>query len=224
MRSLGRTALLGVLALISSAPPLLAMSAGIMGYSGKQRVICTACHDGGDVPRVDLSGPTSLDAGATGDFVFTVHSGNLGKQIAAGFNVAASDGALKTSPGQKEHLDGSELTHTSPKDNDDTGTAAWKFKWQAPTTPGNYILWGAGNSVNLNFATSGDNAAGTMLFVAVGGVATVTQTITTTPSVTRTPSSTPTSTLAAPTSTPTDVPSPTRTATATSSSTCAAGS
>jgi len=186
-----------------------AYSTGITGYSGKQRVICTQCHSGGDRPSVSFSGPTVVDPGNTQTYVFMVHSANIGKQTAAGFNVAASDGTLKTAPGQQERVVGGELEHIRPQRNDAGGNATWEFKWQAPTTPGNYILWGAGNSVNLDGTNSGDNAEATMLFVAVGGVPTITPTVAPdSPTPPAPATSTPTAVPASPSPTSTDLPSP----------------
>jgi hypothetical protein len=221
---------LAALALLLPARTLWAYSFGISGYSGRAGVICTACHGGGNAPSVSFSGPATLTPAETGTFTFIVTSAAPQRQIAAGFNIAASGGTLQTVFRQGTQLLGTELTHTQPKQNVG-GQATWDFKWTAPATPGNYILWGAGNSVNLNQTTSGDNAAGTMFFIAVGGVATVTPTITPPPSPTRTPSPAPTpsssatSTLAPATDTPTltqtptDTMTPTPTATATQSPT-----
>lgn len=224
-------------AMVALSPQLvLAYMTGIAGYSGKQGSICTACHSGGKVPSVAFSGPSILAPGASGDFTFTVTS-NGPAQVAAGFNVAASGGALAVVVGQGEQLCdpgvllcngvGQELTHTAPKNNNRTSQASWKFKWTAPTTPDNYTLWGAGNSVNLNQATTNDNAAGTMIFIAVGGVDTVTPTVPSTSSPTQTFSPTPAasspSVTPSPTGTPTNSPAstdtPTDTATATASPT-----
>jgi hypothetical protein len=212
------------MAFLLPTPTLWAYSAGISGYSGRAGAICTACHGGGNAPSVSFSGPATLIPGATGTFTFTVTSAAPERQIAAGFNVAASGGTLQTIFRQGGQLVVKELTHTQPKQNVG-GQATWDFKWTAPATPGNYILWGAGNSVNLNHTADGDNAAATMLFISVGDVATVTPTMTPSPSPTRTPSPAPTpsssatSTLAPATDTPTLTPTPTDTLTPTPTAT-----
>ena len=85
-----------------------------------------------------------------------------------------------------------EITHTGPKDNDQNGEAAWQFTWQAPTTPGVYVLFGAGNSVDASTTVEGDEAAIITLMITVGDVApTPTPTLTPTPSPTTTPTATP---------------------------------
>jgi hypothetical protein len=220
------------IAMVALSPQLLlAYMTGIAGYSGKQGSICTACHSGGKVPSVAFSGPSMLAPGASADFTFTVTS-NGPSQVAAGFNVAASAGALAVIVGQGSQLCdpgvllcngvGQELTHTTPKRNNLSHQASWKFKWTAPLTADNYILWGAGNSVNLNQTTSNDNAASTMIVIAVGGVDTVTPTVPSTPSPTRTLSPTPASspsTTTSPTDTPTNSPAPTDTPTETATAT-----
>jgi hypothetical protein len=212
-----RLLLLSLAGLSLFLPPriLLAHSNGISGYSGKQGVICNQCHSGGEPPTVTFFGPTTLNTGATGTFTFSVLS-NTATQTAYGFNVAGSGGTLQTVAGQNEQLFGrgetAEITHTQPKPNGaQSPGASWQFKWKAPATPGNYVLWGAGNSVNLNGQPTGDSAESTLLFIAVGGLPTVTATATV-----PTPPS-PTSTFGLPTSTST--PAPTRTPTPSPSST-----
>jgi hypothetical protein len=207
---------LAALPLLTSARPLWAFSSGISGYSGKAGVICTACHGGGDVPTVSFTGPETLAPGTVGTFTFTVVSGAPLRQTAAGFNIAASGGTLQTVFREGTQLFAAELTHLQPKQNTG-GQAAWDFKWNAPTTPGNYILWGAGNSVNLNHTSSGDNAAGTMIVIAVGATPTMTPVPppSATPSPAASPSSSATATVAPATATPTSTPTPTDTATPT---------
>src|SRR5262249_62273085 len=118
---------------------------GSTGSRGKAGVICPQCHSGGDKPSVEfVPPPTPLAAGATGTFSFVVTSAAPQRQVAAGFNVAANDGTLQIVLRQGEQLSNNQLTHTQPKQN--VGDqATWRFKWTAPNTPGNYILWGAGN-------------------------------------------------------------------------------
>jgi len=194
---------------------VLAYRVGISGYSGEFGSICNACHSGGEPPTVSLTGPTTLDAGKKGTFTFTVQSAAPQVQRGAGLDVGANAGTFTKGSGSKLLPLGCtgancDVTHTLPKTNNASGIASWTFQWTAPSVPGNYILWGAGNSVNLDGTFNGDAAASTMIFVAVGGVDTVTPTVpaTLTPTRTGTPTSTPT---VAATSTPTV--SPTFTAT-----------
>ncbi|MFQ5668758.1 MAG: dockerin type I repeat-containing protein [Candidatus Binatia bacterium] len=218
-----RTSVRHVLVLVAAITLILplhrafAFKNGITGRSGKPpTTICNACHSGGDPPVVSFSFTDllPLNPGDTGNFTFTVQS-TASRQPAAGFNVAASGGELKKKFGQREQVINGELTHTAPKKTNASGQASWKFKWVAPATPGIYILWGAGNSVNLNNTTTGDRAAATMFFIAVGDVATVTPTF----SVTPTPAATPMPTTPGPTFTPTPTRTGTPTTTATPTST-----
>jgi hypothetical protein len=147
--------------------PARAHSTGETGHSGKQGSTCNACHSGGVAPAVRFIGPAELGIGETAGYRFEVQSG-APKQRAAGFNVAASDGTLGATPDQGAQFvagDG-EMTHTMPKANLDQ-TAAWDFSWTAPTTPGTYTLFGAGNSVNLNGQSSGDRSSATTFDIIV---------------------------------------------------------
>ena len=207
-----------------------AFSGGIAGHSGKNTVFCSACHIRTGVamePTVTFQGPTTLDPGMTGHFTFTVHSNRRQTQTAGGLGLAASGGTLIPGTGVRDLFgNGAELGHNGPKANDSNDDAVFAFDWTAPTTPGTYTLFGAGNSVNLNGFNTGDAATKTTMMVSVGTLASPTPTPsatapppTTTATATRTLSSTPspTSTLAptlTPTFTvPTDTPTPTATPT-----------
>ncbi|MEO8605342.1 MAG: choice-of-anchor V domain-containing protein [bacterium] len=176
--------------------PAAARSAGIVGYSGKDDFFCTECHDMGDrtgptVRFIDV--PTQVEPGAVVTVQFGVHPNSPGL-IAGGFNVASSAGDLQLgsdSGVRRSRLTPTfpfEVTHTEPRDFVD-GEAVWSFTWTAPQTPGEYILFGAGNSVDFSFDEQGDAAAKTMIVVQVGsGVET---TPTATPTVTPTMTSGP---------------------------------
>ncbi len=221
---------------LAAAHPVSANNLGLAGYSGRSGFTCNVCHSGGAAPVVSFGGPSTLNSGATGTFVFTVQSAEPDEQQSAGFDVAvtATDGTitnkgtLQANVNQGDKLSGGELIHNAPKHNDANGVASWTFTWKAPAVAGNYKFWGAGNSVNGDLTNSGDRAASTTFFVAVGGVATVTPTVpplpspsptpssTRTPSRTLTPAVTPSDTATLlPTATPTDTPTPSPTESAT---------
>jgi hypothetical protein len=170
-------------------------------------------------PLVQLSGPSQVAPSTVATFTFTVTSQAPDDQPQAGFNVAASAGTLAVLAGQGEKLLSGELTHTAPKVNDGSGIASWNFTWKAPAAPGNYTLFGAGNSVNRNFTSGGDKASATSLTVVVGATGpSPTPTNTPTPTATTTPRDTPTPTVSTTpsntglaTETPTDTPTPTPT-------------
>lgn len=185
--------------LVALAAPAGARSHGIAGYSGMSAGLSCGntgligCHvasgtpDPPGAPTVRFEGTTQLDPGATGTYRFVVVSQAPSTQTHAGFDVAASGGTLAVVGGQGEQIRNRELTHTSPpKTNDDNGEAAWEFTWQAPATAGEYVLFGAGNSVNFDAFETGDASAITTLMITVGNVAP-----TPTPTVTALPSATP---------------------------------
>jgi hypothetical protein len=159
--------------------------------------------------------------GEAATFSIVVSSRGAG-QTGAGFNVAASAGTLEVlTPSDSRKL-ASELTHTGVKSNTD-GVASWQFTWRAPDEPGRYRLFGAGNSVNRNGTTSGDNARGDVhdVDVAVPSTSTPTETPppTATPPPTSTSTATPTTPIPTPTPTSTRTASPTRTPSASPTST-----
>lgn len=216
---------------IAAIPSLtLANSGGIPGFSGKATAFCSQCHGGGRVPMVTLQGPANLEVGATGRFTLTVRTSQRNQQTAAGAGIAASGGTLAPVTGLK--VFNGELVHAGgARDNDAEDKAVFEFDWTAPLAAGSHTIFAAGNSVNLNFLSSGDAAAKTSLQVMVSmsssptptptprastPTGTATHTATVTPSLTSTlaPSATPTATVptstATPTSTASATPTPTR--------------
>jgi hypothetical protein len=86
-----------------------------------------------------------------------------GQEVAGGFNVSAPDGLLAPLPGATDTrsellpaTNSQELTHTDPKPADGLGVVRFSFAWTAPANAGSTIIYGAGNSVNLNGNPSGD--------------------------------------------------------------------
>ncbi len=176
------------------ASRVLAFPTGQTGYSGEAGFSCTpTCHTGGVAPLVSFQGPDQVTVGAVATFHFVVESQAPSVQIAAGLDVAASDGTLGTVSGQHEQLLGGDLTHTAPQNNTN-GTASWEFTWQAPAQPGTVTLFGAGNSVNLDFTSFGDAASTTTFQVVVSDAPPPTPTETPTDIPAETPTPTPTST------------------------------
>ncbi len=206
-----------VLGLLASAS--WANSTGLAGYSGKSGFNCNICHSGGSVPVVAFDGPAAMNPGQTSTFTFTV-SATSSLQGRAGVDIAASDGTLSSINGQGTREQSGEIVQTAPKVSSSEGVTTFMVRWKAPAKAHNYILYGAGNSVNFNGTTSGDMAAAVQFFVAVGSVTPL-------PSVTSTPTRTATKTRSeTPTPTPTETatftvtptmaePTPTSTATET---------
>jgi hypothetical protein len=196
-----------------------ANSGGIMGFSGKQGgSICNLCHGGGVAPLVEFQGPSEVAAGSTNTFRFVVRS-QAAAQTHAGLDVSASAGQLNTIPDEGTRRSGAEITQSSPKQNDAQGVAAWAFTWQAPSTGGTQMLFGAGNSVNRNGSSGGDRASATSFVIQVIGPPTDTPTASATPTDTPTVTATPTDTPPPPTATPTATATDTATATTTPTAT-----
>jgi hypothetical protein len=141
-------------------------------------------------PLVRFEGPTQVDPGSQSTYTFIVTSQSPTIQIQAGLDIAASGGTLGILPDQQEEICsirlqpggfvacpnltgtpitvGGEITHTGPKSNDANGETRWQFTWTAPATPGVYVLFGAGNSVNGSGDNQNDEAQITTLMIAVG--------------------------------------------------------
>ena len=163
-----RLLLVGLLTLCATclAPPASASSGGISGYSGKNGSTCTSCHDGGIQPTVVLTGPTSVNSGSTNAYTLTITGGS---EIAGGLDVAADAGTFAVLDAIYTKLKNGELVHSQPKNADPTGAVTWSFNWTAPTvaTDTNVVMYAAGNSVNLNGSTSGDNSNSQALTLSV---------------------------------------------------------
>jgi hypothetical protein len=167
LRVAGAFALLcgGAATLSSASPPAPMHSTGISGYSSKQGVICTFCHSGGTAPTVKLVGPMYVLHDSTVRYTFTVSGG---QKVAAGLDVAIDDNSgtlAATDTGT--HLDNNEVTHDMPRNVDSNGDAAFFFDYTAPSTAMSLAMYAAGNSVNLNFADTGDNARAKSIKIAV---------------------------------------------------------
>jgi hypothetical protein len=136
-------------------------SGGITGRSGKQGISCmSGCHNTSpfpNAPTVELTGPTRLDIGTTGDYALIVRGGTAQE---AGMNVAVSDNGGTLVPGDRyTQLLGDELTHRSAETVPNSGELRFPFKLTAPNTPGTVTLYGAGISVNDDGKESGDRSA-----------------------------------------------------------------
>jgi PKD repeat protein len=143
-----------------------ASSGGISGFSGKNGSTCTSCHGGGIQPTVALTGPTSVTSGSTNTYTLTITGGS---DIAGGMDVAASGGAFAVLDALNTKLQNGEIVHSQPKNVDANGAVVWTFNWTAPTVSSNtsVTMYSAGNSVNLNGSTSGDNSNSSNLTITV---------------------------------------------------------
>jgi hypothetical protein len=144
-----------------------AFSSGILGYSGNPGTnsgnICTICHSSGTLPTVSLTGPTDVAPGSTNSYTLVISGG---QQSAGGLDVSATAGTLMVNDAGTQLL-GAEITHVAPRLVNGSREVVFTFAWQAPVLPGNTILYAAGNSVDFQGGTNGDNAAATSLQISV---------------------------------------------------------
>ncbi|PTL81934.1 MXAN_6652 family MXYO-CTERM-anchored protein [Vitiosangium sp. GDMCC 1.1324] len=153
----------GVLTACLMSVPALANSTGITGYSGKTAQTCTTCHSGGAAPTVEISGPDSLQAGATGNYTLIIRGG---AGVKGGFDVAVDNTAATLAAGTGSKLQSGELTHTAPKPASG-GEIRFDFSLVAPQSAGSVKIFGAGNSVNGDGAVTLDNSATTSKTVTI---------------------------------------------------------
>lgn len=161
----------GVLAASFFSLTAYANSTGINGRSGKQGVTCmdSACHGANPssaIPTVELTGPSTLAAGETGNYSLTITGG---PGVKAGMNVAVSDngGTLAKSGTDLKVLAG-ELTHTAPKAFT-SGQVRFDFSLVAPASSRTVTLYASGNSVNNDANNTLDHSASTTLDVQITG-------------------------------------------------------
>ena len=163
----------GVLTVCLLSTSAFAYKAGINGYSAKSTPTCTTCHNGGAAPTVEISGPTTLDAGATGQYTLIIRGG---AGVKGGFDVAVDNTAATLTAGTDSKLLSGELTHSAPKAFSGS-EVRFDFSMVAPptvatSTGGTVVkIFGAGNSVNGDNAVSGDMSATTSLSVTINAPA-----------------------------------------------------
>ncbi len=157
----------GVLALgvgFLLAPSVAARENGITGFSGKDGIICSACHFSAiAAPTVTLQGPRYLRPLETGVFGLLIQGGN---ETGGGLNVAVDVGALASTHAGTQLLN-DEITHLFPQPVNGDQECFWDFELTAPATPQTLTMWGAGNSVNLNGFNTGDIPHSDMMSIEV---------------------------------------------------------
>jgi uncharacterized protein (TIGR03382 family) len=157
----------GVLSACLLSAPAFATSSGVTGSSGKtsQTCITSGCHFGGASTTVELTGPTSLAAGATGQYTLTIRGG---PGTRGGFNVAVDNTAASLEPSAGTRKASNELTHSAPKPAA-AGAITFDFSMVAPPSAGTVKIFAAGNSTNGDGNITGDMSALTSLSVNVTG-------------------------------------------------------
>jgi len=161
-----------VLFIVMQAAAVRALHAfhdGITGFSGNPAqnggLNCNVCHTGGVAPTVTITGPASVATGATNTYTLRISGG---QQAGGGLNVSADDGEFAVVDPGTQIID-LQVTHTSPRPVDGNLEVLFSFNWTAPPTAANVVLYGSGNSVNLNHTHDGDQASSTLLPISVGG-------------------------------------------------------
>ncbi len=143
---------IGLLLLVLYQTSASARSGGIDGYSGNPGINggadCTDCHDGGTVPTVSISGPTTVDVGTTNTYTLTITGAQSGSNPRGGLDVSATSGTLVSIGGQGTAISAGELIHSTAKQFAGAGSISWNFQWTAPGTAGSATLYGAGLSGN----------------------------------------------------------------------------
>jgi uncharacterized protein (TIGR03382 family) len=157
----------GVLTACLLSAPVFASSAGVTNGSGKPNStnVCSNCHTGGAAPTVELSGPTSLTAGTTGQYKLTITGG---PGLRGGMNVAVDNTAASLEPSTGIKKASNELTHSAPKPAA-SGAITFDFSMVAPPSAGTVKIFAAGNSVNGDGGPTGDAFALATLTVNVTG-------------------------------------------------------
>ncbi|WP_455374899.1 c-type cytochrome [Kaarinaea lacus] len=145
---------------------LNALSTGIVQHSGNPNInggsTCTLCHSGGTAPTLQLSGPTSVEAGSSNTFTLTMSGG---QENLAGFNISAGQGSLTASL-SGIGVESGELKHTQAFNVGSAG-GLWNFSFTAPATTGQVTLYAAGVSANGDSQMTGDGVATTTFVVEV---------------------------------------------------------
>ncbi len=112
---------------------------GINGFSGNPATnsgsICTACHYGGTLPTVTLTGPTSLATGSTAVYTFTITGGPA---VTGGLDVSTTGGILQATDSTTQ-LMSSEITQTAATAFS-SNTLVFTFTLAAPATAGTVTL------------------------------------------------------------------------------------
>jgi hypothetical protein len=159
----------------------LTLSSSSSGVTGVSSTGCggPTCHATG-ATTLNLTGVPTTGFVPGDTYTLTLTLTNTTKSN-AGFNLSVSDGVLSNAPLNTNIISsGLEIHHTSPQPLG-SGTINWVFNWTAPTTATAVTFNIAGNAVNGNTMSSGDewstltknyNAVGvsapTILFALVG--------------------------------------------------------
>lgn len=131
------------------------VSSGVLGPTG-----CNTCHTGGTTPTVSLTGPTTVTASTSTEYLLTITS-PVG-QLSGGLNASVDVGSLtvggansaltQITPSGGGNFD---VTHSGAKLGDTT-EVLFSFIFDAPASAGPATLDVWGNAVNGTGTTAGD--------------------------------------------------------------------
>ncbi|MDG2304532.1 MAG: hypothetical protein P8R42_07710 [Candidatus Binatia bacterium] len=142
------------------------ISSGVLGPSG-----CNTCHTGGTSPVVSLTGPTTVTAGTTNEYLLIITSppGQLSGGLSASsllgdMLVGGSESALTqvTASGSGNN----DVTHLSAKAGDGTDVR-FSFFWEAPGSAGPATIDAWGNAVDGTGSPTGDASTFASLAITV---------------------------------------------------------
>ncbi len=162
MKNIYKVNLLILLIFASSIAYVFSYSSGYTGVSSSG----CSCHSNTANSNTSLS--VSSNNGFTvepnGKLTFTVKVKSTGGMSKAGINIAVKDKSSggnnvgTVSAGTNLKTLSGELTHGTSGGTslDGNGEASFVFEWTAPSTPGTYYIQAAGNAVNGNGGSSGD--------------------------------------------------------------------
>lgn len=149
---------------LTLAAAAAANSAGIGNFSGKTGGNCGTCHNtGGAAPTLAFDGPSTLAAGAQGQYTLTVTT-TLAK---TGADIAGSDGVAFTA-GTGLKSSSNDLVQSSPVA-PTGGAATYTFTVTAPTAGSSMTLYASGVAADGNGTQTGDGSAVTTKTITVTG-------------------------------------------------------
>ncbi|MCB0189231.1 MAG: hypothetical protein KDE31_33405, partial [Caldilineaceae bacterium] len=171
LASLGGTLITAIALIVHFSTPASASLNGRVGFSGNPATNsgqnCTACHAAAvALPTVSIQGPTTVTAGSTNLYTFTISGGPA---QTGGLNISTSDnrGTLLPTGADTQALLG-ELTHSTPKPFSGN-QVQFVFSWIAPEFNDTVTFYAAGNSTNGEQSLTGDGIGTTTYAVTVTG-------------------------------------------------------
>jgi len=138
---------------------LLASSGGITGYTNNG-CNCHGFSTSTSLSATSQSGSFTVQPGSTSTFTITVSNSSynyfgIDLAVKTTSNGSTNAGTLSPASGSGLRASNGELTQSQSKYG--VGSASFTFTWTAPNTTGTYYLKAAGNAVNNNGSSSGDN-------------------------------------------------------------------